>query len=175
MDTKICLHCKKGFTKGLKRSNSSWVTAKYCSFTCCVAGREIWNKGKGDYAKALGFGHWMSGKKLSIETRKRQSKSNIQRIRQGIHNFYIDGRTPERESIRHSIDYRLWREAVFARDNFTCKGCGVRGGYLEAHHIKPFALFPELRFAIDNGMTVHTFCHAKIDPMRARTLTKQTT
>ena len=31
------------------------------------------------------------------------------------------GITPENERIRQSIEMRLWREAVFARDNWTCQ------------------------------------------------------
>ena len=57
------------------------------------------------------------------------------------------------------IEYRLWREAVFARDNFICQKCSKRGGNLEAHHIKSFKNFPELRFAIDNGLTLCVLCH----------------
>jgi 5-methylcytosine-specific restriction endonuclease McrA len=55
---------------------------------------------------------------------------------------------------------KLWREAVFARDKWTCQDCGdKKGGNLEAHHIKSFAEFPELRFAIDNGITLCKDCH----------------
>lgn len=125
-------------------------------------------------AKKYGFGKWMTGKKHTIETRLKMRAKEEERIASGKHNFYIDGRTPERMVIRHSLDYKLWREAVFKRDDFTCKECKQRGIYLEAHHIKPFALFPELRFAIDNGVTLCTSCHAKVDILRARTLTKQT-
>jgi len=69
------------------------------------------------------------------------------------------GITPERQRIRNSIEYRLWQEAVFARDNWTCQKCGQRGGYLQPHHILNFAEHKELRFAIDNGITFCKSCH----------------
>lgn len=70
----------------------------------------------------------------------------------------------ENDKIRKSVEYRLWRKAVFERDNYTCIWCGDnKGGNLEADHIKPFAQYPELRFAIDNGRTLCKDCHRKTD------------
>lgn len=100
----------------------------------------------------------MSGKKMGESTRRKMSESHKGELGSG----WKGGVTPENARIRRNIDYRLWREAVFARDNWTCVSCEKRGCILNADHIKPFALFPELRFAIDNGRTLCVPCHREV-------------
>ena len=74
------------------------------------------------------------------------------------------GITPVNHKIRTSLEYKLWRKAVFERDNYTCIWCVYNKGHnLNADHIKPFAHYPELRFAIDNGRTLCESCHKKTD------------
>jgi transposase len=65
----------------------------------------------------------------------------------------------KRRKSRVISEYRLWVEAVFKRDNYTCQKCGKKGGKLEAHHIFNWADYPELRYAIDNGITLCQKCH----------------
>lgn len=66
--------------------------------------------------------------------------------------------------LRNSADYREWRKAVFARDNYTCVFCkDKRGGNLQADHIKQFAFYPELRLDINNGRTLCVDCHKKTE------------
>ncbi len=72
------------------------------------------------------------------------------------------GTSTKNELIRNRNSMRLWREAVFARDNWTCQKCGERGGRIEAHHVKRFSKYPELRLAIDNGLTLCKSCHKKV-------------
>lgn len=107
-------------------------------------------------------GTWSpESKKKQSEFRKGKPRPGLRRIRN-----WKGGITPENRLIRTSIAIRLWREAVFARDNFTCQGCGQRGGNLEAHHIKPFAIYSELRTSIENGITYCTKCHKENDKFR---------
>jgi hypothetical protein len=76
------------------------------------------------------------------------------------HYAYSFGRSQRKLDDRRSHLYPKWREEVFKRDGYRCQKCGdARGGNLRAHHIKPFALHPELRFAVGNGVTLCHTCH----------------
>mgnify|MGYP001567795058 FL=1 len=97
----------------------------------------------------------MLGKKHSTETRKKMSNAR----KNEKHPNWKGGITPENQKIRHSIEYELWRNSVFAHDGYTCQKYGTKGGKLHAHHIQNFAEFPELRFAIDNGVTLSDKAH----------------
>lgn len=77
-------------------------------------------------------------------------------------------REPYFKRIRFSREYSQWRKAVFIRDNYTCRNCNSVGGCLEAHHIKPFSVYPLLRFDIDNGITYCNKCHKSLDLHRGR-------
>lgn len=57
------------------------------------------------------------------------------------------------------LEQKLWREQIFKRDNWTCWICEIKGGSLHAHHLFSYAKFPELRFKINNGLTLCMFCH----------------
>ena len=74
------------------------------------------------------------------------------------------GVTPKNKIARESHEWRKWREAIYARDNYTCQKCGAKSGraekvYLHPHHILSFAEYLELRFVIDNGITLCKKCH----------------
>ena len=91
-------------------------------------------------------------------------ESPYYQIRGENHPMWKGGVTPEVRRVRNSLEYKIWRRGVFARDNYTCMWCGLKSqkgqkAYLHADHIKPFALFPELRFALDNGRTLCEECH----------------
>jgi hypothetical protein len=95
------------------------------------------------------------------------SKLTIEKMRlahKGKHsgknsNFWKRGVCPEHIKQRNSIQNRLWREAVFARDNWTCQKYDIKGCELHPHHILNFAQYPELRFSIDNGITLSSKAH----------------
>lgn len=116
----------------------------------------VWNKGKSISDKIrMKISIAMKGRKITKEHKTKISEA--QKGKKG--NNWRGGITPENIKIRNSIEFSLWREAIFARDNWTCQKYGIRGGKLHAHHIQNFAQYPEIRFAINNGITLSKKAH----------------
>lgn len=63
---------------------------------------------------------------------------------------------------RRTSIYFNWRKLVWSRDNWKCKinnqDCL---GRIEAHHILGFTEYPELRYDINNGITLCHYHHPK--------------
>lgn len=130
-------------------------------------GQLSWNKGLKGYMAGKKHYNWKGGLPKCKDCKKQLSNRYAIRCRQCDKKLYIGsnnpswkgGITPINRSIRTSKEYELWRKSVYERDNYTCIWCGQIGGKLNADHIKPFSLYPELRFAIDNGRTLCEECH----------------
>lgn len=136
-------------------------------------GRTPWNKGKTKQTdqRVLSYASTLRARKIrpSFLGRRHseQTKKKLSALQQGIHVVeWTHFVTPENRKIRNSVEAKTWRRLVFERDNYTCVWCGDRSAQrhaviLNADHIKPFALFPELRFSLDNGRTLCKSCHIK--------------
>lgn len=146
-------------------------------------GRTPWNKGKNgvqyvsdETRKKLSLIN-LGNKKAKGSIRTKEFKENI--------SLKLKGRKVPEEKIikgedhwnwkggvsrnRHtSYKYIVWRSSIFERDNWTCQTCRIRGGYLEAHHIKSWARYPELRYDINNGVTLCRDCHSLTDNYKGK-------
>ena len=162
-----CKVCHKEFYVGKYRLNKG--QGKFCSFKCfsqsyeykiqrlekmktCRIGKTHTEETKTRIKNSC------KGQKRTMATRIKMSKAmsgnKSPRWKGGISKeYYI---------LRHSLKFKLWRESVFKRDNYTCQDCGERGGVLHPHHIKEFSKFPKLRFELSNGKTLCKDCHFKI-------------
>ena len=139
---KNCEECGKEI---ICRINRDRKRKRFCSRKCLVF-----------YLKKLGLfrGH---GTKWTEERKIRQGLM----FRGNNHPRWIEDRTKLKH--RPKFENRKWELAVFERDNFTCQKCGYKGRELVIHHIKPYCLFPNLRFDMDNGQTLCRECHKQTD------------
>ena len=142
--TKNCPICNRQFNTFIS------INQKYCSKKCLSVIRRqqmIGNK-------------FALGNKLTEEHKKKIAEF-MSKTRSGKNNPNWKGGVKREHKILYgSKKYKLWRNKVFERDNYTCRWCNSNGN-LEAHHIKEWSNFPELRFEIDNGLTLCKKCHNK--------------
>lgn len=68
-----------------------------------------------------------------------------------------------RHQAMQRIEYKLWRKAVFERDNYTCQICKSTGCYLEADHIIPYFIDPTQELDLNNGRALCRPCHMSLD------------
>ena len=129
---------------------------------------------------------WMLGKKHSEETKRKMSNSHknlnsptgfkkgcvsycklhpeVMRRGEASPHWIKDRsklkRYNDENKDRRSSIYNAWRKSVWLRDNFKCKMSNPDcKGRLEAHHILGWKDYPELRYDINNGITLCHFHH----------------
>lgn len=107
----------------------------FCSHACygkSLVGKPSWNKGNKGY---------LAGEK---------------------HYNWKGGITGLAESERSSLEWKEWRHAVFARDDYKCRLCATTGKILHPHHILFRSKFPQFKFEAWNGKTLCVSCHRRV-------------
>ena len=168
IETKKCEECKKVFEKDC--SSFNWVNRKYCSQLCASKAKSRKMKG---HCFNTGRTHIRKGQHLSLETEFGKivpwNKGKKNPHFAGPNNpRWKGGITPEHLKIRWSKKSKDFRNEVFKRDGYTCKFCGRKRKvgdrvFLNIHHIKSFAVHKELRFDMNNVITLCVECHRKTD------------
>jgi len=165
---KVCLYCKKEFFVKSSRINTSKFCNKSChgkySYKlnnkldkidtrnlkiCVICKNQYRTKGKGkEHSKTCSYK--CAGKYRSLY------------IRGENHPNFVQGSAHTR-ALRNTEEYNNWRFSVYKRDFYTCRTCNkhCRKKDIVAHHIKSFKDFPDLRFDIENGVTLCRSCHKK--------------
>jgi hypothetical protein len=155
---RYCKVCKKEINRGYH----GHILSTYCSDKCKFIGRKT-----GPSKRGLCKNCNKEFKFYLSQNKKFCSKNCKDKFQKGENSPRWNGGTcSERHAAMSRKEYKLWRTAVFERDNYTCIWCGKRGGNLQADHIKPWALYPELRYAIDNGRTLCVECHKTTDTFK---------
>ena len=140
---KKCEICLKEFSRRPRCGLRIWETAEFCS-------RECRNK-----------------RTFPPESRIRMTDALVKNRmdRTGMKPWnWIENRSLIKIGDRsfHDPRYKQWHKAVKDRDGWKCKisnmDCSEK---LEAHHILSWSKFPELRYEINNGITLCHFHHPR--------------
>lgn len=73
---------------------------------------------------------------------------------------------------RDDWQHKLWAKEVKKRDDYTCQICEIKGGKLEADHLKSYRNYPDLRYDLNNGRTLCVPCHRRTPNYGLRTITE---
>lgn len=141
-------------------------TAKYCSYSCSAKDRK---PRLGTKTSAEGLNN-MSKSRIGKSFMTKEGKEKTRQRMLG--NKYMEGKKPgnylvdrtklAKKQERNDPTYKEWRRQVWLRDKFACKiGNPDCCGRIEAHHILSWKDYPELRYEVNNGITLCHFHHPK--------------
>lgn len=157
-----------------------WNKGKRLVKTCYACRCNFSGRGK-KYCNLSCSGIAQRGKTVSQDTKRKQKEAKLgtkqsaevikKRISHqlGEKNWrWISDRTEvvgRHNRSLHDPDYKRWRMGVYMRDNFKCRIPSQEcKGRIEAHHILTWKDFPDLRYEVNNGITL---CHAHHPRRRA--------
>jgi hypothetical protein len=164
-DERLKIVAEKISTRNKKHPIRFWLGKKRPGIGIKISlankGKKAWNKGftKENNERVLNNANSLKGRKSTCYwTGKKRLHMSGEK-----HWFWKGGVTEQNHLIRQSPEYKNWRRSVYIRDEYTCQECRHKNVRIVAHHIKPFAEFIDLRFDVDNGITLCRNCHARLE------------
>lgn len=124
--------------------------------------KELWKPNAGHFKKGVipktafvkGQVSLYKGKKHTEETKK------IIREKALVRKQVPPNKGQRTGNCRWNLKAKDWSNAVKERDGYECKKCGSKDR-LDAHHVIPWRKSKELRYDLNNGITLCKSCHAK--------------
>lgn len=157
-----CLNCGTEFRTGRKHRKG----VKYCSRDCWkihwkgenthMFGKDnLTDKGRERLSKLHEGNTHALGNKLTKETKEKMSKS---KSGDKHWNWKIDRSQVLLDKERGGPLHKQWSHNVKNRDGWNCRISDQNcQGKVVAHHILPWSTFPDLRYKLNNGITL---CHS---------------
>ena len=172
---------KKGsvpWNKGISMSDESKI-----KLSNALKGKKPWNKGKPtperikkklsallkgrrrspetEFKKGEFSGNKNPAKRKDIRIKISKAKKGKPHLNQRGENHprWKGGLSSPNELFKKSLKYKIWRNKVFTRDNWTCQKCKQRRSPINAHHIHNFSQNHRLRISLNNGVTLCKTCH----------------
>lgn len=169
MIDKTCLICGTAFRVIPARAD----TAKYCSYACLGKSKALTNAGENhkNYVQGVTREKTCEHCGKVFKQRKKEPLSNFLKKKfcskpcADVGGFRYSGEqhpnyNPDADRQRNrGFEFYKWADAVKARDGMKCVKCGATDREVQAHHVKPWKLFPDLRYEVSNGITVCAPCH----------------
>ena len=168
----ICLNCIKPFPVIRARKN----TAKFCGYKC----RDEWRANNWLEDNHPNYNKYAPRRKicLSPSCMKQFKQKKTEAISIFIERKFCSKKCADKDGFRYKgrdhpnfkedsrrKSYRgkqgSWQKKVFSRDKNTCQHCKTTNVPIVAHHIKEFENFKDLRWDVDNGITLCEPCHWK--------------